>query len=122
MPNRIRAKSSAVRLTPTPALFDILQALYRLLDRTDLILPSRLVITSGSEGHPGDGVHSRTSRHYSGEALDIRTHNFDSPVSRHVFASTLQATLGPQFTVLLEAEGTPREHVHIQPIKGSVYR
>ncbi len=30
------------------------------------------VITSGSEGHRGDGVHLPTSLHYDGAALDIR--------------------------------------------------
>jgi hypothetical protein len=30
------------------------------------------VITSGSEGYSGDGVHSPTSQHYRGTALDIR--------------------------------------------------
>jgi hypothetical protein len=30
------------------------------------------VITGGSEGYSGDGVHASTSQHYTGTALDVR--------------------------------------------------
>jgi hypothetical protein len=30
------------------------------------------VVTSGSEGYSGDGVHATTSQHYTGTALDVR--------------------------------------------------
>jgi hypothetical protein len=30
------------------------------------------IITSGSEGYSGDGVHATTSQHYKGSAIDVR--------------------------------------------------
>jgi hypothetical protein len=30
------------------------------------------LVTSGSEGYSGDGVHASTSQHYTGTALDVR--------------------------------------------------
>ena len=119
--SKIRAKSSSVALTPTPALFDILQALDSLLDRSDLTLPSYVVLTSGSEGHPGDGIHAPTSRHYTGEALDIRTKNFVSLEAAKGFYKALQTALGPAFYVAFEFVGTPNAHIHVQPSRGTMY-
>jgi hypothetical protein len=33
----------------------------------------------------------------------------------------VEEVLGPQFRALLEAEGTPNEHIHVQVKKGRTY-
>lgn len=67
-----------------------------------------LVITSGS-----DGAHSPTSRHYRGEAVDLRTRNMRDPKA---VQRALMAALGPKFSVLDEGD-----HLHIQVRKGGRY-
>lgn len=92
-----------------PAAVRILLALARVSDRFEV------VITAGS-----DGAHLPTSRHYTFEALDLRTKHLGE-AQRAAFLAALEADLGPAFTVLLEGAGTPNEHAHVQPVKGSVY-
>lgn len=62
-----------------------------------------------------DGKHRPASRHFRGEAVDLRTHNLkpDELLKAH---ELLKAALGPKFAVLLENWGTPNEHVHISNI------
>lgn len=67
-----------------------------------------LVITSGS-----DGKHAPNSRHYKGEAVDIRTSNLKD---RAATIDRLKRTLGPMFTVLDEGD-----HLHVQVKKGMTY-
>jgi hypothetical protein len=99
----------------TPALLHMLTTLER-LSRELFGLPEEgLVITSGS-----DGVHMKGSRHYTGEALDLRCHTMNATIRSALIASLRQA-LGPQFTVLLEDRGQPQEHLHIQVKKGHVF-
>lgn len=74
--------------------------------------PEGLVITSGS-----DGTHMEGSKHYTGEALDVRSKTLNATV-RQQFITTLRAQLGPSFTVLLEDVGTANEHVHCQIKRG----
>lgn len=67
-----------------------------------------VVITAGS-----DGKHAVGSRHYVGEALDIRKWNIkDVPA----FIKLLQKALGPKFSVLEESD-----HIHVQVRKGGRY-
>lgn len=61
------------------------------------------VITSGV-----DGTHGRGSRHYSGMAVDLRTHNI-SEGNRTYAAERLREALGAQYDVVLEAD-----HVHVE--------
>jgi hypothetical protein len=97
----------------TPALLRMQSALL-LAARILPDLPSEgLVITSGT-----DGQHSANSRHYVGEALDVRSKTFASIGARAAFMGSLQQLLGPQFSVLLEDEGTENSHFHIQVRKG----
>lgn len=61
------------------------------------------VITSGMEGK-----HSSGSLHYAGLAFDFRTRHV-KPDSRFELAARLQAELGEEFDVVLEAD-----HIHIE--------
>lgn len=95
----------------TPALLYMLATVER-LSRTVFGLPDEgLVISSGS-----DSTHMAGSKHYTGEAIDLRSKTL-GPL-KGTLVATLRAELGPQFTVLLEHEGRPQEHVHIQLRKG----
>lgn len=61
------------------------------------------VITSGV-----DGVHGANSLHYTGYALDLRTHNV-STVFQADLLEELRVALGKQFDVILE-----HDHVHLE--------
>lgn len=67
-----------------------------------------IVITSGS-----DGTHAKDSRHYRGEAIDIRTRNVPDPEG---LRAKLETALGPKFRVLNEGD-----HLHAQVRKGGRY-
>lgn len=73
-----------------------------------------VVITAGS-----NGTHAPKSRHYTGEAVDIRTHNFTLPVD--TLRASLQAALGPKFVVIWESPNTPNSHLHVQVRKATTY-
>jgi hypothetical protein len=99
----------------TPALLHMLATLER-LSRTLFGLPDEgLVITAGS-----DGAHMAGSKHYTGEAIDLRTKTLNATM-RSSLMDTLRAELGPQFTVLLEDAGQPNEHIHCQVRRGRSY-
>lgn len=106
---------SSVRLKGlTPSLLRILRGVYAVA-ATCADVPD-VVITSIN-----DSTHGPTSRHYTDEAVDLRVHNFPTDAARHRFAAALRAELGPVFTVLYEAPGTPNAHMHVQPKKGTTY-
>ncbi len=64
-----------------------------------------VVVTSGM-----DGRHSKTSLHYSGCALDLRTRNLDNPeVQGPEIAAELKAALGIDYDVLFEGD-----HIHME--------
>lgn len=62
-----------------------------------------MVITSVS-----DGVHRAGSRHYTGEAFDIRTRDLEVEVVLSLVRE-LKAALGKSFDVVLEVD-----HVHVE--------
>ncbi len=70
---------------------------------------AHVTITSGI-----DGTHAEDSGHYQLRALDVRSKNFRTRAARDAFMVGLRRRLGARYTVLFEAAGTPREHVHIQ--------
>lgn len=72
-----------------------------------------IMITSGSEGK-----HLKTSKHYTFQAVDIRSHTFPSKQAKYRFMAEVRAQLGDEYTLLLEDEGKPNEHIHIQVRKG----
>ena len=65
-----------------------------------------ITVTSGN-----DSKHKVGSKHYSDEALDIRTKNIAAP---HTFASAIRKRLGPDYDVILEDEEGPNEHLHLE--------
>jgi hypothetical protein len=67
-----------------------------------------LVVTSVIEGR-----HRRASIHYTGAAVDLRTHNLP-PTSKHEAVGELRERLADDFDALLENEGEPEEHVHVE--------
>lgn len=111
----LACKESARFRRFTPAMLNML-AVLGALAATHGAAPEPLVITSAN-----DSTHDPHSRHYTDEALDLRTHNFVTPTARHLFQTALIARLGPQFTVLLEDEGGENEHLHCQVKLGHTY-
>lgn len=68
-----------------------------------------LWITSGV-----DGVHSPSSLHGKGLALDIRTKHVDKVATRVAIHSEIRYLLGPVFDVILEDREGLNEHIHIE--------
>ena len=69
-----------------------------------------ITVTSGNDSK----AHVKNSRHYTDEAIDLRSHNFISDDAKLQFADTLMSLLGPRFIVMIEAGGTDSEHFHAQ--------
>lgn len=104
---------------PTKNAVEIVNAIY-------LAYGQDLVITSGSEGSPDDGVHLKESKHYTGEAFDCRIRSIlkemiEPPIApdntlfqrdmRKVRAivKAIRDDLGPDFDVVLE-----KDHIHVE--------
>lgn len=95
-----------------PAVFRILDA----LKRVSASLKLNLTVTSAA-----DGQHSGPSDpHYTGEALDVRSHDF-THVQQQAVLAALQADLGPAFTMFLESATTPNSHFHCQRRLGTTF-
>jgi hypothetical protein len=67
-----------------------------------------LWVTSGN-----DRTHMRGSKHYTDEALDFRTKTL-STKDKHALAAALKERLGRNYDVILEDEGGPNEHLHVE--------
>lgn len=65
-----------------------------------------LVVTSAI-----DGTHTRASKHYTGCAVDLRTHGMADPEKG---TTELRDALGADYDVILEGKGTPNEHCHVE--------
>lgn len=72
---------------------------------------ANLVITSGSERITR---HSRTSLHYAGQAVDVRTKHLDTRIDREQVRAAIASRLNRDFDVLLEDPGGQNEHIHIE--------
>ena len=68
-----------------------------------------LVITSGSENYKHS---AERSKHYSGDAIDVRSKNIPESERKSV-AAKIKRKLGPDFVVIYESAGKPYEHYHI---------
>lgn len=62
-----------------------------------------VIITAGV-----DGVHMKGSKHYTYEALDLRTSNIPPPLVP-VYLDKLKTRLGPDYDVVLESD-----HIHAE--------
>lgn len=67
------------------------------------------VVTSAN-----DSKHSAKSWHYRGRALDFRTHYEALNGREQEFRDAVKAALGDEFDVVIEAVGTPNEHLHVE--------
>jgi hypothetical protein len=96
-----------------PAGYQILTA----LKETSRLLGVDLVITSGS-----DGLHSGPfDPHKTGEAYDVRSHDFDNDMKAKVL-ETMLFVLGPdRFYGVIEDAGGANEHYHFQRRIGTRY-
>jgi hypothetical protein len=99
----------------TRGLVRILGAVVVVAERTPL---QQVVITSVN-----DGRHSLRprSRHYTNEALDIRSKSFLTSESRQRFLRQLRRALGSSFWLDYEGHGTANAHFHVQVKKGHQY-
>lgn len=67
-----------------------------------------MLVTSGN-----DKVHARGSKHYTDEALDLRTKHLKSE-DKHKLRTEVKRRLGRDFDVILEDEGGTNEHLHVE--------
>lgn len=79
----------------------LVEALFIADDLHRLATGKELVITSLR-----DGKHKTGSKHYSGEAADLRIHYLPRP---DIWSNELAAKVGPDFDVLLEGD-----HIHVE--------
>lgn len=61
-----------------------------------------------------DGKHARTSLHYSGNAVDLRTKNIEQLADKTFIFNEIRGRLNIDYDVLLENVGEPGEHLHIE--------
>jgi len=113
---RVTCKPSVRFKGFTRGLIRILVAVQRVAERTRM---AQVVITSAN-----DGKHSQRprSRHYTNEAIDLRSRNFRTAAARDRFLARLREELGSRFYVAHESHGKPNAHIHVQPRRGTVWR
>lgn len=119
MATRIEFKPGSLMRVYSPTLRWILNSLYEVKDAAE---PAVLTVTSVN-----DSRHMEGSRHYTDEAIDLRSKSFLSGDSKRAFAAALTLQLNSNrsevpFVVILEGEGTLNEHFHIQPRRGHTYK
>ncbi len=95
-----------------PAGFAILDALRDIAK----FFPQHSTITAGTNGQ-----HAENSKHHTGEAFDIRSHDMDESKQAQFRESVTMALGMEKFTLLLEDQGRPNEHWHLQKRKGQTY-
>lgn len=74
----------------------------------ELGLPGDVLITSGN-----DGKHMTGSKHYTDEALDLRTKHIGWHLASS-WATAIKRRLGGDYQVLLEDYSKPNEHLHVE--------
>lgn len=92
---------TTVRLIPTVDIITILLALEELSRKLNKVI----VVTSGN-----DSTHMKNSRHYTNQALDIRSKGY--PAKEMI--TFLASKLAPKYLILLESFGEANEHIHIE--------
>lgn len=95
-----------------PGGFVLLHAIQSAADALNV----NLTITSGT-----DGMHSGyADPHHSGEAYDIRIHDFPPDLQQKILEH-IQQTAGSAFFAFIEDPGTGNEHIHAQVKKSTKY-
>jgi len=61
-----------------------------------------------------DGVHKPGSLHYTGNAVDIRSKVFRHELVEEAVRVFRASPDGSRYDLLLEAPGTPNEHLHLE--------
>lgn len=59
------------------------------------------------------GKHKHESKHYIGQAVDIRSKNIN-PISKEIILDNCKIALGENFDFILEGKGTENEHYHLE--------
>lgn len=88
-----------VKSDVTPKNLTIAAAIANVAQLMDL----ELVITSGT-----DGKHMEGSKHYTGDALDLRTRNLTKKQQVQVM-NALRKRLGPDYDLVMESD-----HMHLE--------
>lgn len=103
----LRVKDSSVKLT---ALCPQIVLALHIADSVwvNVGLAEQTVITSAN-----DGRHSRTSLHYVGHAVDIRTKNVNR-LRLETCIHKLREALGADYDVVMEDVNGPNEHCHVE--------
>jgi hypothetical protein len=125
--NVVRVKPGVQFAVIAPAGFRLLSALETVARR----LRVDLVITCGTEAHPGTDPHS------TGEAYDVRTHDFTDDQKRAILRELLLELSDDQtndapipvsdglgtrgFWGWIEHPGQPTEHLHVQRRSRTIY-
>ena len=106
----MKTKDSSVQLNLNP---QIKQGVFRFeLIAAKHARDVEVIITSGSEP---ETKHKKTSKHYTGDAVDIRSKTFTTEQKRKIineFYSIRDLRLN--FDLLLEQEGKVNEHFHLE--------
>lgn len=68
-----------------------------------------------------DQTHSDVSLHFIGCAADVRSKNLNSDEKDRVLHKT-KSQLGTEYQLILEGEGQPREHYHLEWDQGKFDR
>lgn len=61
-----------------------------------------------------DGKHKEGSKHYRGEAADLRSKHLKTLALKINILNDMKAYLGADFDVLLEYQGKDNEHYHLE--------
>lgn len=91
-----------------PALVRLVAGLANAVSNSMIALPP-IVIT-----HAWDGQHKEGSFHKKYGALDVRTHNLSKDQRIFLLSQLHLKFPRPRFDVLLEDDGKPNEHIHIE--------
>jgi len=101
----IRIKPCVIFKTLRPEIY----GLFELIDDTFADRGLDCWITSAQ-----DGKHMAGSKHYDGLAIDLRSKNLPSKAEKKRVLEELKDGMTEQYDVILENEGKPQEHIHVE--------
>lgn len=94
----MKFKDGVIHMDMSPFLIDQ----YVIVDRIHLEIVGREAICTSAR----DGEHMKGSKHYTGEAIDLRIHDMQPGNAKQV-VKMMRKELGPDFDVVLE-----KNHIH----------